>query len=94
MIEKNNIQGSADGVCGFPDVQLVFIADCAGSSPEVTCTCCTECCSDSVATCNDQAWLSDSNPIWELGYTRQGQVEFDANASRSYQVQFSGAIPP
>lgn len=92
MIDQNKLSGSAAAVCQNEDSVEMFIADCQGSAPEVDCPCCNVCCSDGNAKCNDDVWLGDSNPIWELGFERPG-VELDAAASRSYTVQFAGEIP-
>ena len=93
MIDQNDLSGSADAVCSYPQNVEMFIADCqGGSSAEIDCPCCNVCCSDGYTQCNDDVWLGDLNPIWELGFEQPG-VELDASASRSYTVQFTGQIP-
>lgn len=92
MIDQNKLSGSAEAVCKFPQNVEMFIADCQGETAEVDCPCCNVCCSAGNQQCNDDVWLGDSNPIWELGFERPG-VELDASASRSYTVQFTGDIP-
>jgi len=92
MIEKNKITGSASPVCARPDQVRVFSADCEGETAAVDCPCCNVCCAPGQDDCNDQVWLGDSNPIWELGYQRSG-LEFDASASRTYTISFDGSIP-
>lgn len=95
VADKNQLTGSADAVCTLPNAQDLFAsADCRGENPEVTCTCCNVCCEDGDSACNDDVWLADSNPMWELEYRRAVTVEFDAQASRTYTIQFTGDIPP
>jgi hypothetical protein len=68
MLDKNNIHGNADVVCDL-DLQ-VFTTDC--NVPEVVCTCCSKCCSDTDATCNADNTLANYEASFESGYSREG----------------------
>jgi len=95
VADKNQLTGSAEAVCTLPNAQDLFAStDCRGVNPDITCSCCNVCCEDGDSACNDDVWLADSNPMWELDYERAVTVEFDAAASRTYTIQFTGDIPP
>ena len=91
MIDKNGITGDAETVCNMLTPPKTFVADCAGESPELNCRCCTICCSDGNSTCNDEVWLDEINPIWELGYVDTGK-SFDGS-DQVYDIIFQGDIP-
>jgi hypothetical protein len=91
MIDKNDILGTADTVCSMMVPPKIFIADCGGAPPDITCRCCSVCCADGDDTCNDRVWLDEINPIWELGYVDSGR-SFDGS-DQVYTVVFTGDIP-
>jgi len=83
LIDDNQFEGNADIICARKDKIEYFIADCA-SNPEtssdvveIRCDCCTLCCHDQNATCNDAEWLGNQESIWENGYGRV-KWEFEA----------------
>jgi Leucine-rich repeat (LRR) protein len=78
VLDNNSITGNAPGgvLCNMPRID-VLIADCGGtmgSQPKVDCPCCSLCCEDSNATCNDVWWLSSYDPLYEVNFTRPGFI--------------------
>jgi len=45
---------------------VTFSADC----DEISCPCCTLCCQDANATCNNFDWNVNLDPIWEHDFER------------------------
>lgn len=76
LLDNNGITGSMDHVCSSADHPNFFTADCGGSSPEVTCKCCTLCCEAGDDSCNTAAWSGGINPIWENGHERGEYYDF------------------
>lgn len=71
LLDGNDLTGNADVICNDATINIThFVADCAEPDPEITCSCCTLCCSDSNATCNNFDWHVNLDPIWEYGYRR------------------------
>eukprot|EP00339_Tiarina_fusa_P013405 CAMPEP_0117061506 /NCGR_PEP_ID=MMETSP0472-20121206/42815_1 /TAXON_ID=693140 ORGANISM="Tiarina fusus, Strain LIS" /NCGR_SAMPLE_ID=MMETSP0472 /ASSEMBLY_ACC=CAM_ASM_000603 /LENGTH=693 /DNA_ID=CAMNT_0004780201 /DNA_START=80 /DNA_END=2161 /DNA_ORIENTATION=+ len=76
LIDGNSIHGNANVICERSNSfqPSVFISDCypgeQGQHPEIECRCCTTCCREGDAECNDKTWSSNFDPIWEYGYTR------------------------
>ena len=72
LLDNNTITGPATPVCSTGFIQR-FIADCGGDNPEVECPsdCCTLCCDDSGAACNDEDLLAQYDPIWEDNFQRR-----------------------
>ena len=75
LMDNNSITGSMDQVCASNQPR-VLTADCGGSSPDVTCECCTVCCEAGDDSCNTFSWLGDINPIWENGHKRGAYYDF------------------
>ena len=52
-VSETSITGSLDTLfCPGASASLVeLVADCGGSLPEVTCSCCTDCCEDASGDC-------------------------------------------
>lgn len=64
--------------------EIVFTSDCGGSSPELECPCCTECCENG-ALCNDGSdFLANHDLIWEHGYNR---LKFEFSDDTVYVVR-------
>eukprot|EP00934_Nitzschia_sp_Nitz4_P003348 Nitzschia sp. Nitz4//scaffold35_size145790//25199//27331//NITZ4_003011-RA/size145790-augustus-gene-0.129-mRNA-1//-1//CDS//3329549067//3338//frame0 len=71
LIDDNSLTGTADVICSDKDIEvLVFTADCVGDDAEIKCSCCSECCDDTNATCNNYNWRANLDPIWENDYGR------------------------
>ncbi|KAL9189830.1 hypothetical protein ACHAXT_009505 [Thalassiosira profunda] len=89
LIDDNAITGNTDAMCAHELTH--FIADCASSpnrTVELNCTCCTLCCSDENATCNDSEWLGNHLGIWEYGYKRR-IWDFDENGALTPLVNYN-----
>lgn len=78
LLDNNSLTGSVEALCGKPSLG-VAIADC----DEVACTCCNPCCTDGVEDCHDNDLVSNVDPIWERGYSRQF---FDFSNSSGYFI--------
>ena len=92
LVDNNNIQGSADHICDASDVHpTYFTADCYpgrnGERPEIDCRCCSTCCLDDDPTCNNFAWTSNLDPVWEYGYLRKSYSFSLANAPAAYSKE-------
>jgi hypothetical protein len=93
LLDSNSLTGSAKFLCDRAaeedfKVPSFFIADCYpgqdGTAPEIDCRCCTTCCNDGDPTCNDKAWTSNVDSIWEYGFVRPN-YKFDlSNAPAVY----------
>jgi Leucine-rich repeat (LRR) protein len=89
LIDSNSIRGNADAVCvdGAKN-PAYFIADCypaeSGKGPEIECRCCTQCCLDGDVNCNNKAWTSNVDPMWEYGFVRPNYKFSLDNAPGSY----------
>ncbi|VEU39800.1 unnamed protein product [Pseudo-nitzschia multistriata] len=71
ILDANNITGSADPICVNNTAKLTFLSsDCGGLESEVNCSCCTVCCNDNNATCNNFDWRVNLDGIWEYDYQR------------------------
>ncbi|KAG7350876.1 RHS repeat-associated core domain containing protein [Nitzschia inconspicua] len=72
LLDGNDIGSTADVICADDSRKKIthFIADCARPNPEIVCSCCTLCCSDSNTTCNSFDWRINLDPIWEYGFRR------------------------
>ncbi|CAB9502276.1 leucine Rich Repeat [Seminavis robusta] len=93
FIDQNNIIGSLDEIiCGI-DYQDIFVADCGGVAPDVTCYCCNICCSDADTGCNNQIWTSVVNPIWELGFELPGPQNTEGSQSYTISGFFGEPLP-
>eukprot|EP00549_Striatella_unipunctata_P018668 CAMPEP_0118683960 /NCGR_PEP_ID=MMETSP0800-20121206/6354_1 /TAXON_ID=210618 ORGANISM="Striatella unipunctata, Strain CCMP2910" /NCGR_SAMPLE_ID=MMETSP0800 /ASSEMBLY_ACC=CAM_ASM_000638 /LENGTH=651 /DNA_ID=CAMNT_0006580565 /DNA_START=15 /DNA_END=1971 /DNA_ORIENTATION=- len=68
LLDNNTLMGSLDFMCGSTSLDIMY-ADCGGSSKEVNCSCCQECCVDSTV-CYDNDFAANQDPIWENGYIR------------------------
>ena len=75
LLDNNSLNGSMEQVCAADHARVVT-ADCAGSSPEVSCECCTVCCEARDDFCNDASWLGNINPIWENAHKRGTYYDF------------------
>jgi hypothetical protein len=69
MLQNNNLNGTAEHVCGSVKKPQVFSADC---EEIMNCSCCTTCCYDQkdVEHCKDDVWMGGIDPIWENKYER------------------------
>lgn len=80
LLDNNEFIALGKGVLGYNFCDIipylgktgsVFTSDCGGSSPEVECDCCTECCENG-SVCNDGSdFLANHDLIWEHGYDRR-----------------------
>jgi hypothetical protein len=71
LLDNNEFSGSADVICLDQRLDIThFVADCGAPNPEIVCSCCTVCCHDSNATCNNLDWDVNLDPIWEYGFDR------------------------
>jgi hypothetical protein len=89
LLDGNSMTGNADAICQSDKVNPThFIADCYpgtnGERPEIECRCCTQCCTDSDASCNNKQWTSNVDPSWEYGYIRPRYTFSLDNAPASY----------
>lgn len=88
MLDGNSLTGDASAICDHKNKSFIpktFVADCFegpnGQDPEIICPCCSECCADAIATCNDKKWTSNLDPSYEHGYERAegGELYFFSN---------------
>lgn len=72
LLDANNITGTADIICSNTDINTTaFSADCGGSFvPEISCSCCSICCYDGDAECNNLDWNINLDGIWEYDFQR------------------------
>lgn len=71
LLDANNITGSANVICLNTNINTtVFSSDCAGLAPEVSCSCCSACCEDRDAECNNYDWRVNLDGIWEYDFQR------------------------
>ncbi|KAL3786582.1 hypothetical protein ACHAW5_004747 [Stephanodiscus triporus] len=71
LIDDNSLTGDTNDMCAH-EIEY-FVSDCAShpaNGVEIVCSCCTLCCHDENATCNDADWLANPEGIWETGYNR------------------------
>jgi hypothetical protein len=72
LIDGNDLTGDTNAIC-VHEIEY-FISDCTrdpvSNSSEIDCGCCTLCCSDDDAACNDADWLANHEGIWETYYNR------------------------
>ncbi|CAB9510772.1 leucine Rich Repeat [Seminavis robusta] len=69
-IDNNGLQGNMEMICNRGGrFTPIMVADCAGTTPEVVCDCCKQCCSDSEV-CNDDNVVPSNDPLWQFGYDR------------------------
>jgi len=98
LINENDISGLGsnndslnfcDNIVGTREAsEIVFTSDCGGSSPVLECTCCTECCGNDDALCNDGSdFLANHDLIWEAGYNR---LKFEFSDDITYVVRNNG----
>jgi len=67
LLDQNDLTGQTDTLCNLKE-KIVIIADC---ETELSCECCSECCSDdNPKKCYDTGWLSFHGPEWEDHYSR------------------------
>jgi len=86
VLDKNNIKGDDRHVCGYnkPDGLSYFVADCE----EMTCECCTKCCTDAEPQCNQLEMAANLDD----GYSRDKYVfsedlKFTATMAEVQEVQ-------
>lgn len=71
LLDSNNITGTADVICLNANINAsVFTSDCATTTPEISCSCCTLCCQDSDLECNNLDWRINLDGIWEYDFQR------------------------
>jgi len=71
LLDANNITGNADMICLNTKINTTaFSSDCASSSPEISCSCCSICCEDSDTECNNFDWRVNLDGIWEYDFQR------------------------
>lgn len=67
-IDNNQFEGNADAVCtDVPESLGIFTSDCGSGSFE--CPCCSNCCDDPTAQCNEAA-LPENDISWKHGYPK------------------------
>lgn len=89
LIDDNTLTGNTDEICVYELEH--FISDCASGTDgegslfdaELSCSCCTLCCSDANTTCNDEEWLGNAEGIWEFSFERV-RWDFDKEAIFPY----------
>jgi len=83
LIDNNELTGDTDAMCAHDITH--FIADCVNNTnsslgalgAEIACPCCTLCCLDEDASCNDAEWLGNHVAIKELGYDKRMFWDFE-----------------
>lgn len=71
LLDANEITGNASAICDNPDVNTTaFSADCGQPNPEIECSCCSICCHDGDADCNNLDWRINLDGIWEYDFQR------------------------
>jgi Leucine-rich repeat (LRR) protein len=75
LLDNNTITGSTTLACD-KDSDLVVSSDCEGKQPELNCSCCKKCCSDSDPACSDGKFLAQYDPVWEQSYHRRNYSDF------------------
>jgi len=71
LLDANNITGNAESICANPAINTTaFSADCGTINPEIECSCCSICCDDSDAECNNFDWRINLDGIWEYDFQR------------------------
>lgn len=71
LLDGNEITGNASAICDNPDVNTTaFSADCGQPNPEIECSCCSICCHDGDADCNNFDWRVNLDGIWEYDFQR------------------------
>lgn len=93
FLEKNSLVGDLASLCRLPifqtpvgDIPLgreVLAADCDATlgAPEITCACCSLCCSDLTSDCNDNYEIPNLDPRWEARFNR---LSFTFGAETSF----------
>lgn len=90
VLDGNNITGTADPICQSNKTMSLkfFSADCDAPGPEVECSCCSVCCNDNNATCNNLEWRVNLDGIWEYDFQRMvysfSQEILPADAKKDY----------
>jgi hypothetical protein len=80
LLEDNQLSGSLDVLCHKSANVSFFASDCRGSESEVSCSCCTLCCS-AEEDCNDLEWSANLDPNHESNYRRE---EYDFGQGMTY----------
>eukprot|EP00529_Nitzschia_sp_RCC80_P009838 CAMPEP_0113492902 /NCGR_PEP_ID=MMETSP0014_2-20120614/28316_1 /TAXON_ID=2857 /ORGANISM="Nitzschia sp." /LENGTH=772 /DNA_ID=CAMNT_0000386749 /DNA_START=150 /DNA_END=2468 /DNA_ORIENTATION=- /assembly_acc=CAM_ASM_000159 len=71
LLDGNDLTGTTAVICNNPTINITnFVTDCGEPNPEISCPCCSLCCSDNNVTCNNFDWTVNLDPIWEYGYRR------------------------
>lgn len=71
LLDGTSLSGTADVICTEPTINTTFFSsDCAPPDPEITCSCCHLCCSDTNTTCNNFDWNVNLDGIWEYDFQR------------------------
>jgi len=92
FFDGTDLSGSFAGMCSLPtfneptgdeDGNEILSAECGGTTPKVSCTCCDLCCdSTSGAGCNANNLVADMQPQWESSFSR---VAFQFGSDASFQ---------
>ena len=85
MLDGNDLTGNADPVCKSEELDVTFFVTDCDDPGEITCDCCSECCNDNNATCNNFAFNGNLDPIWEYGYNRAAYMFNNASAIEQEQ---------
>ena len=76
-IQKNDLTGdlNAEFCNGNSGKYSHFVADCAGSTPEISCSCCTLCCDAQGENCGESSDSSVSAPIVSPSFAPEAVAE-------------------